>query len=195
MIQLFGVKQDNWKLSADSLQINREQTEFEFQAQGSRQVVASFDGGQLSSDGGALLLRDLDRRLGLEKRWPPRRASPQSASGRVPGGVCLGALGVQSLRGDQREVVIDLDATDDPLHGRQEGRFFHGYYDAYCYLPLYAFIADAIVRAQLRTANRDGSDGTVEALKRIVATVRRRCPKARIVVRAGSGFCRGDILS
>lgn len=103
-------------------------------------------------------------------------------------------FGVQGLRRDQREVIIDLDATDDPLHGRQEGRFFHGYYNAYCYLPLYAFIGDAIVWAQLRTADRDASNGTVEALAQIVAAVRRRCPKARIVVRADSGFCREPIM-
>jgi len=103
--------------------------------------------------------------------------------------------GVHGLRRGQREVIIDFDATDDPLHGQQEGRFFHGYYNSYCYLPLYAFIGDAIVWAQLRTANRDGSDGTVEALERIVPVIRRRCPKARIVVRADSGFCREQILA
>lgn len=104
-------------------------------------------------------------------------------------------LGVQTLKRRQREVVIDWDATDDPLHGKQEGRFFHGYYDAYCYLPLYAFVGDAILWAQLRTADRDASEGTVEALARIVPALRKRCPKARIVVRADSGFCREAILA
>lgn len=103
--------------------------------------------------------------------------------------------GVRTLRRRTREVIIDFDATDDPLHGQQEGRFFHGYYDCYCYLPLYAFIGDAIVWAQLRTADRDASDGTVEALERIVAAIRRRCPKARIVLRGDSGFCREPILA
>ena len=104
-------------------------------------------------------------------------------------------FGVQGLRRGQREVIIDLDATDDPLHGRQEGRFFNGYYDSYCYLPLYAFIGDAIVWSQLRTADRDASKGTVEALEQIVAAVRRRCPKARIAVRADGGFCREPIMA
>lgn len=84
-------------------------------------------------------------------------------------------FGVQNLRRGQREVMIGLDATDDPLHGKQEGRFFHGHHDGCRHLPLYAFVGDLIVRAQLRTADRDG---TVEALEKIVAAVRRRCPRA-----------------
>ena len=261
------MKQDKISKPADSLQLNGEQTEFGFRALGSRQVVASFDGGQLSSDGGVLLLRDLDRSLGLtrglaacftDRRDQERvehsvrtlvgqrvlalalgyedlndhhalRHDPllSAAADKLDGEALASAptlnrlelsshrtgryhkvhldeakaeslllrFGVQSLRRGQREVVIDLDATDDPLHGNQEGRFFHGYYGGYCYLPLYAFIGDAIVWARLRTADRDGSDGTVEALEKIVAAVRRRCPRARIVVRADSGFCRDHILS
>jgi hypothetical protein len=230
-------------------------------------VVATFDGGTLSSDGGLLLLRDLDRSMGLTRRLsacfrdgrdpdlithsvqtlvgqrvlalalgyedlndhhtlrhdPLLAAAADKAHGEVlasaptlnrlelsshrqgryhkvqarPEAVraLLLKTGVQSLRRNQREVIIDLDATDDPLHGRQEGRFFHGYYRAYCYLPLYAFIGDSIVWAQLRTADRDASDGTVEALELIVAAVRRRCPKARIVVRGDSGFCREPIMA
>jgi hypothetical protein len=104
-------------------------------------------------------------------------------------------LGVRTLRRRQREVILDFDATHDPLHGRQEGTFFHGYYDCHCYLPLYAFIGDALVWAQLRTADRDASDGTVEALAQIVPAIRRRCPKARIILRADSGFCREAILA
>ena len=104
-------------------------------------------------------------------------------------------LGVRTLRRRQREVILDFDATHDPLHGRQEGAFFHGYYDCHCYLPLYAFIGDALVWAQLRTADRDASDGTVAALEKIVPAIRRRSPKARIVVRADSGFCREAILA
>ena len=103
-------------------------------------------------------------------------------------------LGIRTLRRRQREVILDFDATHDPLHGRQEGKFFHGYYDCHCYLPLYAFIGDALVWAQLRTADRDASDGTVEALAKIVPAIRQRCPKARIVLRGDSGFCREAIL-
>ena len=229
--------------------------------------MASFDGGTLSSDGGLLLLRDLDRSMGLtrqlagcfeDRRDPERithavrtlvsqrvlamalgyedlndhqslRHDPllSAAAAKAPDETLASAptlnrlelssqrqgryhkvqvrpeavqslllkFGVQGLRRGQREVIIDFDATDDPLHGRQEGRFFHGYYDTYCYLPLYAFIGDAIVWAQLRTANRDASDGTVEALAEIVAAVRRRCPRARLVVRADSGFCREPIMA
>lgn len=238
----------------------------EFQALGSRRVVAGFDGGTLSSDGGLLLLRDMDRSMGLSRQlagcFVDTRAADlvthtvhsmvgqrvhalalgyedlndhqalrhdpllAAAADKPDAGVLASAptlnrlevssdregryhkvhaqpesiqalllkFGVQGLRRGQREVIIDLDATDDPLHGRQEGRFFHGYYDGYCYLPLYGFIGDAIVWAQLRTATGDASKGTVEALEAIVAAVRRRCPRARIVVRADSGFCRESIM-
>lgn len=254
-------------MHTDPLQSDCAQSEFGFQALGSRRVVATFDGGTLSTDGGVLLLRDLDRSMGLtrrlagcflDRRDPERiehsvqtlvgqrvlalalgyedlndhqalRHDPllSAAADKRDGEVLASAptlnrlelsshrtgryhkvqveparvealllkTGVQTLRRGQREVIIDLDATDDPLHGRQEGRFFHGYYNSYCYLPLYAFIGDAIVWAQLRTADRDASDGTVAALEKIVAAVRRRCPKARIVIRADSGFCREEILA
>jgi hypothetical protein len=102
---------------------------------------------------------------------------------------------VRTLSRRQRQVIIDLDATHDPVHGRQEGRFFHGYYDCYCYLPLYGFLGDALCWAQLRTADRDGSDGALAALQRIVVAVRRRCPKARLLLRADSGFCREELLA
>jgi hypothetical protein len=260
------------KQNTNSTHLGPTQTEcleeqFEFQALDGRKVVAAFDGGALSSDGGVLLLRELDRSLGLTRsvascfqdRRDPRLIEHTvhnlvaqrvlglalgyedlndhqtlrhdlllgAASGKPDGEPLASAptlnrlelsshrqsryhklqpepvkmeslllkLGVRTLKHRQREAVIDLDATDDPLHGRQEGRFFHGYYETYCYLPLYAFIGDAIVWAQLRTANRDASDGTLEALEKIVPAIRRRCPKARIVVRADSGFCREQILA
>src|SRR5208337_729882 len=91
--------------------------------------------------------------------------------------------------------VIDLDTTDDPLHGHQEGRFFHGFYGSYCYLPLFAFVGSVPLWAQLRTSDGDAARGAVEALKKIVAAVRKRCPKARIIVRADSGFCREEIMA
>ena len=103
--------------------------------------------------------------------------------------------GVRSLPRDTREVILDFDATDDPLHGHQEGRFFHGYYGAYCYLPLYCFAGDIILWAQLRTSDRDASDGTIEALEKIVRALRQRFPKLRIVVRGDSGFCREAIMA
>jgi len=91
-------------------------------------------------------------------------------------------------------IVLDLDATDDPLHGKQEGRFFHGYYRHYCYLPLYIFSGGHLLRARLRPANADAAKGSVEELERIVAGIRQRWPEVRIVVRGDSGFCREDIM-
>jgi hypothetical protein len=107
---------------------------------------------------------------------------------------CLLKLGVNCLDRHSRERILDFDATDDPLHGKQEGRHFHGYYGNYCYLPLYGFIGDVPVWAQLRTCDRDGADGTVEALEKIVPVLRRPCPKARIILRADGGFCREGIM-
>jgi hypothetical protein len=104
-------------------------------------------------------------------------------------------FGSRTLRKSRRVIILDFDATHDPLHGRQEGRFFHGYYDCHCYLPLFAFVGDTPFWSQLRTSDRDGCDGTVEALEKIVSALRKRCPKARIIVRADSGFCRDAILS
>jgi hypothetical protein len=104
-------------------------------------------------------------------------------------------MGVRALPRHTREVVLDFDASDDPLHGHQEGRFFHGYYGEYCYLPLFCFAGEVILWAQLRTSDRDASDGTVEALEKIVAAIRKRLPKARIIVRGDSGFCRDAIMS
>jgi len=102
---------------------------------------------------------------------------------------------VRSLPKDTPEVVLDLDATDDPLHGQQEGRFFHGYYGNYCYLPLYLFAGDWPVLAWLRTSDRDASDGAQEKVARIVAALRRRFPRLRITLRADSGFCRDGLMS
>ena len=261
------MEQNKSSNSVDQAQTDCQHELFEFHPVDGRKVVASFDGGALSSDGGVLLLRELDRSMRLtqslagcflDKRDPRliEHSAGQLVAQRVLGlalgyedlndhqtlrhdpllGLASGKsdgeslasaptlnrlelsshrsgryhklqldpakaeslllkFGVQTLKRRQREVIIDLDATDDPLHGKQEGRFFHGYYDAYCYLPLYAFVGDAILWAQLRTADRDASDGTVEALAKIVAAIRVRCPKARLVVRADSGFCREAILA
>jgi DDE family transposase len=104
-------------------------------------------------------------------------------------------MGVRCLPKDSLEVVIDLDTTDDPLHGHQEGRFFHGFYGCYCYLPLFAFVGSVPLWAQLRTSEGDAARGAVDALKKIVSAVRKRCPKARIIVRADSGFCREEIMA
>ncbi|MDR1279907.1 MAG: IS1380 family transposase, partial [Opitutaceae bacterium] len=248
------------------LQAECYQSNFEFQASGRRKVEVSFDGGSLSSDAGAVLLREealgmrlperlaecfedqrnpvfvehevgeltMQRVMGqalgyedLNDHQKLRKDAVMSlACGKKEGEACGSAAtlnrvelsshrsgkyhkvhvqpekmeglllkeGVESLRRNRRELVTDFDATDALLHGKQEGRFFHGYYGDYCYLPLYAFTGDKLLWAQLRTSDRDAPDGTVEALEKIVPALRRRCPDARIVVRADSGFCREEIL-
>lgn len=93
-----------------------------------------------------------------------------------------------------QEIILDLDATDDPLHGNQEGRFFHGYYGHYCYLPLYIFCGEFLLGARLRPSNIDASAGSVEELQRIVKQIRAVWPQVRIVVRGDSGFCREELM-
>jgi hypothetical protein len=92
-------------------------------------------------------------------------------------------------------IILDLDATDDPLHGHQEGRFFHGYYDCYCYLPLYVFCGRHLLAAKLRRADIDASAGSVEEVARIVRQIRARWPFVRIVLRADSGFARETLMA
>ena len=93
------------------------------------------------------------------------------------------------------EIVLDLDATDDPLHGKQEGRFFHGYYRRYCYLPLYGFCGEHLLVARLRKSDRDASAGTIRELTPIVARIREAWPEVRIILRGDSGFCRERIMA
>jgi hypothetical protein len=93
------------------------------------------------------------------------------------------------------QIVLDLDATDDPLHGHQEGRFFHGYYDCYCYLPLYVFCGRHLLAAKLRRSNTDASAGAVEEIARIIAQIRRRWPRVRILLRGDSGFAREALMA
>jgi hypothetical protein len=94
-----------------------------------------------------------------------------------------------------KQIILDLDATDDPIHGHQEGRFFHGYYDSYCYLPLYIFCGRHLLAAKLRRSNIDGAAGAREEVSRIVAQIRRRWPRVRILLRADSGFCREELMA
>ena len=94
-----------------------------------------------------------------------------------------------------KQIVLDVDATDDPLHGHQEGRFFHGYYDGYCYLPLYVFCGRHLLAAKLRKADIDASAGALEEIARIVAQTRARWPDARILLRADSGFAREALMA
>jgi hypothetical protein len=247
------------------------QTAFPFEAHFSRQVVAQFDGAQMTTDGGALLLRAVDRRIDLLKRVvscftdgrdPERIEHPlgEMLAQRVYG-LALGYEDLndhEELRRDPllallagkreieeplagkstlnrleltpagepqgeryhkirysagaidallvrifleaharppRQVLLDLDATDTPLHGEQEARFFHGYYGHYCYLPLYIFCGEHLLCARLRPSNQDASAGSVEEVARIVEQMRRCWPRVRIVLRADSGFCREELMS
>jgi hypothetical protein len=98
-------------------------------------------------------------------------------------------------KGPPRQIILDLDATDFPLHGHQEGRFFHGYYDAYCYLPLYVFCGRHLLAARLRRADIDASAGAVEEAARIVAQIRAHWPRVRVLLRADSGFAREALMA
>jgi hypothetical protein len=237
-----------------------------------RRVVAAFDGGEVTSDAGALLLKRTDEAIGLLDRLAGcfiDRRSQRDVEHSVRTLVAQRVLGIaagyedlndhDALRADPlwgavigkfeakrerckalagkstlnrlelsrteptryhkighdpvaieglfvdlfieahqqapREIVLDLDATDDPLHGSQEDRFFHGYYDGYCYLPLYVFCGRHLLVAKLRRSNIDASAGAVEEVERVVRQIRQRWPKVRIVLRADSGFARNTLMS
>ena len=93
------------------------------------------------------------------------------------------------------EIVLDIDTTDLPLHGKQEGRFFHGYYDSYCYLPLYVFCRDHVLCARMREANHDAAYGCLTEIRRIVSQIREAWPEVKIILRGDSGFCRDELMS
>ena len=242
------------------------QESFSFTAHFSRQVQAEFTAGRVSSDGGALLLREADRRIKLLDRLADcfiDGRSPLLVKHRLSEmlaqriyGLALGYEDLndhEQLRSDPllgllsgkreldeplagkstlnrlelvgrslryhkisysaesmdrlladlyleshstppEQIVLDLDATDIPLYGHQTERFFHGYYDSYCYLPLYIFAGDQLLCARLRPANQDAAAGSVEEVGRIVTQLRQRWPEVKIVLRADSGFCREELM-
>jgi len=257
------------------------QPELRFQGPGRREIVARFDGGDITSDAGVMLLGEVERRTGILRRFAqcftdhrrPERiehSAEELVKQRVLG-LCLGyedlsdhdelrldpllatVVGKRDPKGSKRrerdrgtslagsrtlnrlelgtpgdaashrykrihldtqrvddllveiflasrdtapeEIVLDLDATDDPLHGSQEGRFFHGYYNCYCYLPLYIFCGGHLLCARLRRSNIDGSKGSLAELQRIVPRIREAWPETRILIRADSGFCRDALMS
>jgi hypothetical protein len=245
------------------------QSTFEFAAHFSRQVVARFDGGTITTDGGGLLLRETDRRLNLLPRLAEcfldarspllvEHTVEQLVSQRVYG-LALGyedlndheqlrqdpllrvlagksdvedsplagkstlnrlelsngkpnrykkitfwkdgidellvKVFLESYASAPEEIILDVDATDLPLHGEQEGRFFHGYYDSYCYLPLYIFCGDQILCARLRQSNSDAAAGSLTEIQRIVAQIRAAWPQVKIILRGDSGFCRNELMS
>jgi hypothetical protein len=230
--------------------------------------VARFDGGTISSDGGAMLLRQTDRRLNLLPRLADcfldgrnqnqvEHSVLEMLSQRIYGltlgyedlndheqlrrdpvfGILAGRAELErplagkstlnrlELSGDEadrykkikflpeamdellvkifieshqhapEQIILDVDTTDLPLHGRQEGRFFHGYYDCYCYLPLYIFCGEHVLCARLREANHDASFGSQEEIERTVKQIRNAWPEVKIIVRADSGFCRNELMS
>lgn len=243
------------------------QSSFEFQAHFSRQVVARFDGGTISSDGGSLLLRETDRRLNLLPRLaecfldgrnqqrvehsvgemlaqriyglalgyedindheqlrrdpligllagqkdPERALAGKSTLNRLELGSgtadrykkitfwksavdeLMVNIFIESQATVPERIVLDLDTTDLTLHGKQEGRFFHGYYDSYCYLPLYIMCGDHVLCARLRQANQDASAGSTGEVERIVGQLRTAWPQMQIILRADSGFCREELM-
>lgn len=256
--------------------------QLEFHGLGRRSVVGCFDGGRITSDGGGLLLREVEQRLGLFDRLAGCFADYRNPNSTEHGvrallaqriyALALGyedlndhdelrddsalalLVGKADLTGERRgrvrdrghplagsstlnrlelatpgtaagdrykrittdtegldrllvdvfvdsyeqppgEIWLDLDATDDPLHGHQEGRFFHGYYRCYCYLPLYIFCGGHLLCARLRRSNQDAAAGSVAELERIVGQIRARWPRTRIVIRGDSGFCREAIMA
>ncbi len=257
------------------------QKTFAFHALGQREVVARFDGGRITSDGGGLLLREAERLTGVIRQFSacftdhrdpdltehtvealiaqriyglalgyedlndhdelrhdpmlavlvgkkdptgdtrlrsrdrgkalagkstlnrleltPVRANAKSRYKKITvDGEAVNAFFVdvfrQSFRDPPARIVLDLDATDDPIHGHQLGRFFHGYYKNYCYLPLYIFCGEHLLCARLRPSDIDASAGSVQELERIVSAIRSAWPAVRIVIRGDSGFCREHIM-
>ena len=258
-------------------------TQLKFHALGRREVVGKFDGGNITSDAGGLLLRETEKRTGIisgfascfeDKRNPEaiehtiaelvaqrvyglalgyedlndhddlrrdplfavlvgkedpegeKRVRPQDRGKALAGKSTLNRLELtpaEPTAAEQRykkiimkpeeidrlfvdiflqahaeapeQIILDVDATDDPLHGNQEGRFFHGYYMNYCYLPLYIFCGEFLLCARLRPSNIDASEGTEKELERIIGQIRNAWPGVKIVVRGDSGFCRDKIMA
>jgi DDE family transposase len=253
--------------------------QLEFQGLTRRTVVASFDGGTLSSDGGVLLLAEVERRRHIVERFAAcftdhrsptlvehsvkelvgqrvyglalsyedlndhdelrtdpllatvvGKADPTGSDRRqeqdrgkpLAGKSTLNRLEWGAVKQDRyrkitvdeaavdeffvemfltaheqalAQIVVDLDATDDPLHGQQEGRFFHGYYGGYCYLPLYIFCGTHLLCARLRRSDGDASSGSVEEVERIAAQIRQSWPEVHIILRADSGFAREELMA
>jgi hypothetical protein len=244
------------------------QSSFGFEASGKREIVARFDGGTISSDGGALLLRQTDKRLNLLPRLAKcfldgrnqeqvEHSILEMLSQRIYGlalgyedindheqlrsdpvfGILAGRhelaeplagkstlnrmelgsgqkdrykkitywkdsidellvrLFIESHREAPKQIILDVDTTDLPLHGKQEGRFFHGYYDSYCYLPLYIFCGEQVLCARLREADHDAAFGSLAEIERIVTQIRADWPEVNIILRGDSGFCRNELMS
>jgi hypothetical protein len=262
--------------------ITRDPAYLDFPALGPREVRACFDGGDISADGGALLLRQVEQATGILRRFAacftdhrdpeliehplghliaqriyalalgyedlndhddlrhdpllatvvgkldPKGQSRRRASDRgkaLAGKSTLNRIVLTPIGADRTDrykkvtcstkrvddlfvelflqshprppesIVLDVDATDDPTHGHQLGRFFHGYYKGYCYLPLYIFCGDQLLCAKLRPSDIDASAGALKHLQRIIAAIRRAWPHVKVLIRGDSGFCREPIMA
>ena len=138
---------------------------------------------------GKSTLNRLERSLAAPTRYHKISHEPQAIE------ALFVDMFLEAHRRPQKEIVLDLDATDDPVHGDQEGRFFHGYYGGYCYLPLYVFCGRHLLAAKLRRADIDASAGALEEVARIVGAIRARWPHVRILLRADSGFAREPLMA
>jgi hypothetical protein len=145
------------------------------------------------SDGAPLAGKSTLNRLALSREEPTRYARIAADTAAIE--ALFVALFLDAHAKAPAQITLDLDPTDDPLHGQQEGRFFHGYYDCYCYLPLYIFCGRHLLAAKLRCSNIDGAAGAVEEVARIIGQIRARWPRVRILLRADSGFCREDLMA
>lgn len=132
-------------------------------------------------------------RLELSKETPSRYHKINCNGAAIE--ALLVELFIEAHKTAPREIILDLDATDDPLHGEQEGRFFHGYYDCYCYLPLYVFCGRHLLVAKLRKADIDASAGATEEMARVISRIRAAWPKVRVLLRADSGFARDGLMA
>jgi hypothetical protein len=149
---------------------------------------------QESDRGKALAGKSTLNRLELAKKeGPDKYHKIQAHEARIDNWMVDAFMDAHECAPD--EIVLDLDATEDLIHGNQEGRFFHGYYGNYCYLPLYIFSGEHLLCARLRPSNIDGAEGAVEELMRIVRQLRQAWPNVRIIIRADSGFCRDDLMA
>ena len=233
------------------------QIELKFPSFDRRKIEANFEGGEVSGDGGLMLLRQADRRLGLSEALDRVLVDPrnpelithrqidllrqriyglaagyedlndhdtlrndlvwQSAVERDTALASSPTLCRLQNRADRhaawkfhevlvekfvashleapRELILDFDATDDRVHGNQEGRFFHGYYGDWCFLPLYVFCGEQLLVSYLRQGGIDASKHTRGVLKLLVGRLRRAWPRVKITIRGDSGFCRRRLLS
>ncbi|MDP5208836.1 transposase [Microbulbifer sp. 2205BS26-8] len=189
------------------------QPELRFSSLSRRKITADFIGGDLTSNAGLLLLRECDQRLGLSRSVakvvndPRRKACVEHGTEQLVQQRLLAiAAGYEDLNdhdqlrfdtalqaGSQR-LVLDFDATDIPVYGEQEQRFFHGYYDSYCFLPLYVFCGRHLLVSYLRHSRQDAAKHSWAILALLVKALRQEWPKVEIVFRGDSGFCRHRIL-